>query len=163
MSIEAVELGGSLLRNFHQARLLELKTLKNGLEEYARSLEGPEGRTLKIQAEPDALGLELRDAGDDLLASVAIPPDALGELLDEYLGIVRKLSREDVHASAFEVEALDMAKKVVHDRAGRMLRRALREFGLDLEAARRVFSVFVSLLVDTTRIAGVHGHPHRPG
>lgn len=150
-----------LLQEFHEARLAELKTLKNGLEEYARGLEGVEGRRLSIAAERGAIELTLRDAGGESLAEIAIPPEALGELLDEYLGIVRKLSREDVHGSAFEIEALDMAKKVVHDRAGRMLRRALREFGLDLEAARRLFSLCVSLIVDTTLIAGVHGHHHQ--
>lgn len=160
MSIEVIELGGTLLRDFHEARLAELKALKNGLEEYARGLEGLEARALTIRAELGAIELKLRDAAGESLAEIAIPPEALGELLDEYLGIVRKLSREDVHGSAFEIEALDMAKKVVHDRAGRMLRRALREFGLDLEAARRLFSIFVSLIVDTTLIAGVHGH-HR--
>lgn len=155
-----IELGGSLLLEFHEARLAELKTLKNGFEEYARGLEGIEGRSLEIMAERGAIELQLRDAAGASLAEISIPPEALGDVLNEYLGIVRKLGREDVHGSVFDIEALDMAKKVVHDRAGRMLRRALREFGLDLEAARRLFSLFVSLIVDTTLIVGVHGH-HR--
>jgi uncharacterized protein (UPF0262 family) len=56
------------------------------------------------------------------------------------------------------MEALDMAKKVTHDRAGRVLKRELRDFGFDLETSRRLFTLLLSLRVDTTRLVGIHGH-----
>jgi uncharacterized protein (UPF0262 family) len=56
------------------------------------------------------------------------------------------------------MEALDMAKKVIHDRAGRVLKRELREVGVDLDTARRLFSLLLGLKVDTTRLPGLRGH-----
>ncbi|MBW2223750.1 MAG: UPF0262 family protein [Deltaproteobacteria bacterium] len=56
------------------------------------------------------------------------------------------------------MEALDMAKKVTHDRAGRVLKRELRDVGFDLETSRRLFTLLLSLRVDTTRLVGIHGH-----
>ena len=71
--------------------------------------------------------------------------------LAETLGVsVRTIYRD--------MEALDMAKKVTHDRAGRVLKRELRQFGLDFETARRLFTLLLSLRVDTTRLTGIHGH-----
>ena len=84
--------------------------------------------------------------------------EALAEHLDEYVDIVRQIAREDASAGVLRLEALDMAKKVVHDRAGRMLKKACREMGVDLEGARRLFSLLVSLRIDTTRLVGIHGH-----
>jgi hypothetical protein len=57
-----------------------------------------------------------------------------------------------------QIEALDMAKKVTHDRAGRLLKRELRDFGLDLETSRSLFTLLLSLRVDTTKLTGIHGH-----
>jgi len=51
-----------------------------------------------------------------------------------------------------------MAKKVTHDRAGRVLKRELRDFGFDLETSRRLFTLLLSLRVDTTRLVGIYGH-----
>ena len=55
-------------------------------------------------------------------------------------------------------KALDMAKKVTHDRVGRLLKRELRGLGFDLETSRRLFTLLLSLRVDTTKLPGVHGH-----
>jgi len=82
----------------------------------------------------------------------------LSDHIDEYLDTVRQITSA---GSLNQVEALDMAKKVTHDRAGRVLKRALREYGFDLETSRRLFTLLLSLKVDTTRITGVRGHPRR--
>ena len=51
-----------------------------------------------------------------------------------------------------------MAKKVTHDKAGRALKRHLRDLRMDHPTARRLFTLLVSLRVDTTRLTGVYGH-----
>jgi uncharacterized protein (UPF0262 family) len=99
--------------------------------------------------------LEFQTPDGASLGKVAIPHELLSEHITEYVDIVRQIDRI---AGVNQMEALDMAKKVTHDRAGRLLKRELRQFGIDLEAARRLFTLLLSLRVDTTRLTGVHGH-----
>ncbi|MBW1831057.1 MAG: UPF0262 family protein, partial [Deltaproteobacteria bacterium] len=75
--------------------------------------------------------------------------------ITEYIDIVRQIADAD---GVNQMEALDMAKKVTHDRAGRVLKRELRDVGFDLETSRRLFTLLLSLRVDTTRLVGIHGH-----
>jgi hypothetical protein len=56
------------------------------------------------------------------------------------------------------LEALDMAKKATHDKLARVLKRELRPMGVDHDTARRLFTLLLSIRVDTTRIHGAHGH-----
>jgi uncharacterized protein (UPF0262 family) len=96
----------------------------------------------------------LADDGRDL-GTVALPHELLSEHITEYVDIVRQIARSD---GLNQMEALDMAKKVTHDRAGRVLKRELRDLGFDLETCRRLFTLLLSLRVDTTRLVGIHGH-----
>jgi uncharacterized protein (UPF0262 family) len=96
----------------------------------------------------------LADDGREL-GTVAIPHELLSEHITEYVDIVRQIAGSD---GINQMEALDMAKKVTHDRAGRVLKRELRELGFDLETCRRLFTLLLSLRVDTTRLVGIHGH-----
>jgi len=96
----------------------------------------------------------LADDGREL-GTVAIPHELLSDHITEYVDIVRQIAGAE---SINQMEALDMAKKVTHDRAGRLLKRELRAFGFDLETCRRLFTLLLSLRVDTTRLLGIHGH-----
>lgn len=75
----------------------------------------------------------------------------LAPVFDEYLDVVTQLGSggEDAYSRA---DALDMAKKATHDRGGRIVKRALRGFGGDLEIARRVFSLALALCHDTSAL-----------
>lgn len=84
-----------------------------------------------------------------------IPHDLLSEHITEYVDIVRQISDAE---GLNQMEALDMAKKVTHDRAGRLLKRELRDFQFDHETSRKLFTLLLSLRVDTTTLAGIHGH-----
>ena len=57
-------------------------------------------------------------------APSTIPHELLSEHITEYIDIVRQIADAD---GLNQMEALDMAKKVTHDRAGRVLKRELRE------------------------------------
>ncbi|MCB9618625.1 MAG: UPF0262 family protein [Sandaracinus sp.] len=92
------------------------------------------------------------------LATIEIPHDALAELVHEYVDVVRELARADVQGGLARLEALDMAKKVTHDKAGRLLQRRCVDLEIDHPTARRLFSLLFALRVDTTRLHGVHGH-----
>jgi uncharacterized protein (UPF0262 family) len=102
--------------------------------------------------------LELEDSAGVVVATVDLPHDELAELVREYVDIVRQIASTDGPSGLTRLEALDMAKKVTHDRAGRLLKRRCRELGLDHMTARKLFTLLLSLRVDTTRLVGVHGH-----
>ncbi|MDH3199989.1 MAG: UPF0262 family protein [Myxococcales bacterium] len=99
--------------------------------------------------------VEARSPRGNVLDSKTIPHELLSEHIIEYVDILRQIaSAEGIN----QMEALDMAKKVTHDRAGRVLRRELRDFGFDHESMRKLFTLLLSLRVDTTRLVGIHTH-----
>ena len=98
---------------------------------------------------------DFRDDEDSELVTIIIPHELLSEHITEYVDIVRQIADAD---GVNQMEALDMAKKVTHDRAGRVLKRELRDVGFELETSRRLFTLLLSLRVDTTRLVGIHGH-----
>ncbi len=111
--------------------------------------------TLHISLTEQHFVLEARSPKGDVLGSKTIPHELLSEHITEYVDILRQIaSAEGVN----QMEALDMAKKVTHDRAGRLLRRELRDFGFDHESMRKLFTLLLSLRVDTTRLVGIHTH-----
>ena len=97
----------------------------------------------------------LRFEGNELSKTIEVDHELLSEQITDYLDIVRQITAAE---SLNQMEALDMAKKVTHDRAGRVLKRELRELGFDLETSRRLFTLLLSLKVDTTKLPGIHGH-----
>ena len=92
------------------------------------------------------------------MSEVTLPHDILAPHIQEYVDIVRQLAKTDSTGGLARLEALDMAKKVCHDRAGRTILRRCRALGLDHPTARRFYTLLVTLRVDTTRLVGVHGH-----
>ncbi|KPK13468.1 MAG: hypothetical protein AMJ62_15120 [Myxococcales bacterium SG8_38] len=114
-----------------------------------------EAATLHVSVTEQGFGLELQTEDGAVLETLTIPHELLSGHITEYVDIVRQIAEAE---GVNQMEALDMAKKVTHDRAGRVLKRALRPFRIDLEAARTLFTLLLSLRVDTTRLTGVHGH-----
>lgn len=111
-------------------------------------------RLTEQTAQIDAFG-----AAGEPIAKVVIPHEALADHMTEYVDIVRQLAKEDAPGGGLaRLEALDMAKKVAHDAAGRTVRRHCKELEIDLPTARRLFSLLFALKVDTTRLHGAHGH-----
>lgn len=87
---------------------------------------------------------------------LALPDELLGPHVEEYIAIVRKMVEDDVPAP--RLEALDMAKKVVHDRAARALASHAPVLARGHEAFRRLFTLLVALRVDTTNLPAAHRH-----
>jgi uncharacterized protein (UPF0262 family) len=114
-----------------------------------------ETATLHLSVTEQQFGLDFRRDDESELASISIPHELLSGHITEYVDIVRQIADAD---GVNQMEALDMAKKVTHDRAGRALKRELRDVGFDLETSRRLFTLLLSLRVDTTRLVGIHGH-----
>jgi uncharacterized protein (UPF0262 family) len=113
---------------------------------------------LRVTVTQQEFVLELEGSDAAPLATVAIPHDDLAEVVREYVDVVRQIASTDGPGGLTRLEALDMAKKVTHDRAGRILKRRCRDLAIDHATARRLFTLLLSLRVDTTRLDGVHGH-----
>jgi uncharacterized protein (UPF0262 family) len=93
---------------------------------------------------------------DDAEDVTSVPRGDLRALFDEYLGVIDRLGEDDLHP--MRMEALDMAKRVVHDGGARRLGELLPDLAESLDARRRLFSLVVSLVVDTTRRPWAHRH-----
>ena len=117
-----------------------------------------DGEAITITQTQQGVELALLDGQGAPLAEVVIPHDALGDLITEYVDTVREIARADAMGGLKRLEALDMAKRVTHDDAGRFLERRLRPFAIDHPTGRRLFTLLLALKVDTTRLVGVHGH-----
>lgn len=91
--------------------------------------------------------------------TVALARVNVAPLVAEYAELIKQLSAGDLHAAHFE--ALDMAKRVVHDAGGRRMGVLLPGLSSRLETRRRFFSLVVSLAVDTTRLGPYPRHRHR--
>lgn len=90
------------------------------------------------------------------LCAATIPQQRVSPLVDEYAQICAELVRPG-HAPP-RLEALDIAKRLVHDEGGEVLQGLLLPLHLDHQTARRLFTLIVTVLVDTTQLAI---RPHR--
>ena len=95
---------------------------------------------------------------DETLATVEIPPEAMRAHVAEYLGICRQIMALEQASSSPRLEALDMAKKLAHDDAARALAGLLAGVAPDHPTSRRLFTLLLTLHVDTTRLHVVHLH-----
>jgi uncharacterized protein (UPF0262 family) len=76
------------------------------------------------------------------------------KVLSEYLGIIKRLGDEDLPMA--QAEAIDMAKRVVHDDAGRRMGVLLPELSDRLEVQRRFFSLVVATIGGSSGRAHLH-------
>lgn len=118
----------------------------------------PNASSLSVVMTEQQFVLKLQNGEGDSVAQCAIPHNTLAALYTEYVDIVRQMAAVDGSGPVTRLEALDMAKKATHDRAGRVIKRTCSDFELDHATSRRLFTLLFALRVDTTRLVGVHGH-----
>ena len=154
MPLDAVVLDEGTLQRASDAQRAEWETSSRELLEKAACIFD-EPATLNISVGESRFVLRFEGESERPLREVDVDYDLLSEHITEYLDIVRQMTNAD---SLNQIEALDMAKKVTHDRGGRVLKRELRDVGFDLESSRLLFTLLLSLKVDTTRLPGIRGH-----
>ena len=94
-------------------------------------------------------------------SQVLVPADALAAHFRSYLDVCRQMTMLSEGSHSARLEALDMAKRVTHDRAAKSLASICGALIPDHGTARRLFSLLTSLEFDTTRLHG--GHPATSG
>lgn len=156
--LERVEIDERTWAEGSEARRLEWTAAIREMLQPQEMTFREDARVLKVTMTEQATVLSARDAGGDPLAEVEIRHDELADAIREYVDIVRQLSKASAQGGVARLEALDMAKKATHDKAGRFLKRRCREMQIDHLTARRLFTLIVGLRIDTTRLVGIHGH-----
>ena len=154
MALNAVLIDERTLQRGSEAQQVEWEAIVREFLSRAKS-NVEEAASLHVGVTEQGFEMSFQTDQAQGLGTIAIPHQLLSEHITEYIDIVRQIADAD---GLNQMEALDMAKKVTHDRAGRVLKRELRDFGFDLETSRRLFTLLLSLRVDTTRIVGIHGH-----
>jgi uncharacterized protein (UPF0262 family) len=127
------------------------------LEEHAFTRETP--RRILVSLTPEAVIFRSDDDGP----RVEVPRSLIDGHLQGYVGICRRMGALEQGASSAMLEALDMAKKLAHDDAAQAVARFFKPLGPDHRTSRRLFTLLVTLLVDTTRLTMVHAHRARGG
>ncbi|MEM1414537.1 MAG: UPF0262 family protein [Myxococcota bacterium] len=156
MGLERVEIDAPGLEGASEARRLEWDAIVREMTTPGEMTVREGADALRVVVTQQALHVAL-EGPTGRLAEVEVPQKRLGVLVNEYVDVVRQIASPDGQGVA-RLEALDMAKKVTHDKAGRFLQATLAGFGLDHPSARRLFTLLMALKVDTTRLVGVHGH-----
>lgn len=154
MALNAVHIDERSLQRGSEAQHTEWDAIVRELLSKAKS-NIEEAASLHVSVTEQGFVMSFQSDQEQVIGTIVIPHQLLSEHITEYIDIVRQIADAE---GLNQMEALDMAKKVTHDRAGRVLKRELRDFGFDLETSRRLFTLLLSLRVDTTRIVGIHGH-----
>ena len=87
--------------------------------------------------------------------------EPLKDAIAEYIAIIDQLDGGGRHRDTEWFATLDMAKKVVHDRAAAVLVKIGIGAASEKATLRRLFSLLFALRVDTSRMQRAHGHRGR--
>jgi len=109
----------------------------------------------------DTLVIEALDDDGFEKQTFTVTKESLAKPIDEYLSVIRRLDDNAQDRDASWFEAVDMAKKVVHDHAAKILATIVPELSTDLPTLRRLFTLLLSLFVDTTTLHHARGHGFR--
>ena len=120
-----------------------------------------DGSYFLVTKKGDAIALEALDDDGYAKQIFMVTKDSLAAPIAEYLSIIRRLDDNAQDRDASWFEAVDMAKKVVHDQAAKILAGLVPELSIDLPTLRRLFTLLLSLFVDTTTLHHVRGHGFR--
>jgi uncharacterized protein (UPF0262 family) len=145
--------GGSEARR-REWRLCIDEVLVDGAFSPSPSGAGPLRLLLTVALE--ALVFDLRDAKGLPLARHALGREILRPSMREYLDICLEMGKQRLGDNSPRLEALDIAKRITHDEAGELVRSLLPSLGPDHATARRIFTLLVTLVFDTTRLSMSH-------
>ncbi len=155
MTLQTIEIDEATLAGATSERLAEWRlATQELLEEHSFAHAAP--TALRISVAGDVVQMVWRVTDDDV--PVAVSAGLLRSHLDEYVGICRQMGSTELGMASTMLEALDMAKRVAHDQAARTVQRLFKSLGPDHPTARRLFTLLLTLLVDTSRLTMVHTH-----
>jgi uncharacterized protein (UPF0262 family) len=98
----------------------------------------------------------IREGADGAAATrVVLPAEVLAPHFRAYLDVCRQMQTLEEGTHSSRLEALDMGKRVTHDRAAKSILALCGAITPNHETARRLFSLLTSLHFDTTRLTSM--------
>lgn len=116
----------------------------------------PSRRASSVVVGRDDAGVRVRFVSDSGVDVLTLARAEIERELTEYLAVISRLEEDDLPMP--RREALDMAKRVVHDQAAKRLGELWPDLSPSLETRRRTWSLLVSVLIDTTGRRMGHGN-----
>jgi uncharacterized protein (UPF0262 family) len=157
LRIDEATWGSGSPQRKHEWRLAVSELVDEGLFELADGAPGPLRGLLLLS---DGAAELTVSSPDGPVARETVPLQHVRPLADEYIQVCVEMGKLGEGKNSPKLEALDIAKRLVHDEAGELMRALLRTFRPDHATARRLFTLLVTLLHDTTRLA-TPAHPAR--
>ncbi len=158
MSLDDIRLDDALWQGAPETRRAEWRLAIQELLEECELSPPPGAGVLHIDVAPDETRLVFaasRESAQGL--TIALPRNALAPHLDGYVDVCRQMADEG--AASARLEALDMAKKLAHDAAARAISPFLEGLSPDHATCRRLFTLLLTVHLDTTKLAPYHlGH-----
>lgn len=160
--LAAVLLDDSLWEKVPEVRRQEWRlSIRELLDDHAFSVEATP-LVLRLGFSDEAVSLKWEVPGDSTVADVRIERAQLSRHLEEYVRLCREMMALPEGGAAVKLPALDKAKKEAHDAAATLLQELNDAVRPSHDTARRMFTLLVTLLVDTTSLS-VLKRPHQEG
>jgi uncharacterized protein (UPF0262 family) len=113
--------------------------------ETASSLHG------RVSVEPGSIAVTLRDDAGTEVGRLQLDRPVIGPVLREYLRILKAIEGSGLSETSPHFEALDIARRLIHDDAAGLVQRYFSGVHPDQETARQLFSLMVMLTHDMSR------------
>lgn len=135
--------------NAEHERRIALFDLKES-NSFAVVGEGRGPYVLMLSMHEGRLALDVADEQGDRVCLHHLAMSALRKLIKDYAMICDSYHNAIRNASPSQIEAIDMGRRGLHNEAAEVLQEALAErFQIDLETARRLFTLVCALHVRT--------------
>jgi uncharacterized protein (UPF0262 family) len=134
--------------------------IREMLEQHPRG-GGPSHRLVITTGGSEGTVLDLETLDGERASRAVVPSDALAPHFREYFDICHRMAMLEEGSHSARLEALDMGKKLAHDKAGEVLLGICAPIVPDHPTARCLFTLLISLHFDTSRLVG--GHRIMPG
>jgi uncharacterized protein (UPF0262 family) len=118
--------------------------------------DGVAGARAMVTMAGTRMTFEVRGADGRSVSKHDLPLHVLRPLVVEYIETITEMAKLTVSQGSPRLEALDIAKRITHDEAGETVIGLLGSLKPDHATARRLFTLLVTLLHDTTRLDARH-------
>lgn len=160
MTLRAVRIDEALWSAAPAPRRKEWSTLIADLLRDENPWPARVGCTLVVGCDEDVVAFRFASREwpflEEETEAALVPRGELRPIVEEYVAVIDRMGEDDIHP--MRMEALDMAKRVVHDGGARRLGELVPELAPSLQARRRLFSLLVSVLEDTSHRPWAHRH-----
>lgn len=99
-----------------------------------------------LSVDPHGLMFHFRSRDDEELQSLLISPRPYRKLVQDYFAMVESYEAIRAEGNLYKLEAVDMARRAVHNEAAELLMSRLADkIEMDFESARRLFTLICAL------------------